>query len=229
MIENVVRELGNESRAVKKFDAAYEDMSAVEKINYEVLFGRNSFELVTRSVPQGVRLRTVEIEDFRTVYINGVSPAKEMVQELFSAFRREKGEILPRPYSHIKDDASGGFQFVVTAKPRFGLELDDPFQALDHLGFRESLTANLRKFSNLARGNNFKMRAAPSQISVDRVGSYRRIVYRVEGESTYRDFHKFVLALYDEKVPCAFKKIKLTAKNNDAVHVSAEILFTVKE
>jgi hypothetical protein len=229
MIENVVRELGNESRAVKKFDAAYEDMSTVEKINYEVLFARNAFELVTRSVPPGVRLRTVEIENFRTVYISGVSPSREMVQELFSAFRRMKGELLPRPFSNIKDDAGGGFQFVVTSKPRFGLELDDPFQALDHLGFKESLTANLRKFSNLARSNNFKMRAAPSQISVDRVGSYRRVVYRAEGESTYRDFHKFVLALYDEKVPCAFRKITLTARNNDVVHVSAEILFTVKE
>ncbi|MCL2689699.1 MAG: hypothetical protein FWE57_07625 [Chitinispirillia bacterium] len=229
MIENVVRELGNESRAVKKFDAAYEDMSTVEKINYEVLFARNAFELITRSVPPGVRLRTIEIENFQTVYTSGVSPSREMVQELFSAFRRVKGELLPRPFSHIKDDPSGGFQFVVTTKPRFGLELDDPFQALDHLGFRESLTVNLRKFSNLARSNNFKMRAAPSQISVDRVGSYRRVVYRAEGESTYRDFHKFILALYDEKVPCAFRKITLTARNNDIVHVSAEILFTVKE
>jgi len=229
MIENVVRELGNESRAVKKFDAAYEDMSTVEKINYEVLFARNAFQYITRSVPPGVRLRTVEIENFRTVYTSGVSPSREMVQELFSAFRRERGELLPKPFSHIKDDAGGGFQFVVTAKPRFGLELDDPFQALDHLGFKESLTANLRKFSRLAGSNNFKMRAAPSQISVDRVGSYRRVVYKAEGESTYRDFHKFVLALYDEKVPCAFRKITLTARNNDVVHVSAEILFTVKE
>jgi len=229
MIENVVRELGNESRAVKKFDAAYEDMSTVEKINYEVLFARNAFEFVTRSVPPSVKLRTVEIEGFRTVYISGVSPTREMVQELFSAFRRVRGELLPKPFSHIKDDAKGGFQFVITTKPRFGLELDDPFQALDHLGFKESLTVNLRKFSRLAGSNNFKMRAAPSQISVDRTGSYRRVVYKAEGESTYRDFHKFVLALYDEKVPCAFRKITLTARNNDVVHVSAEILFTVKE
>lgn len=229
MIEDVVRELGNESRAVRKFDAAYEDMNTVEKINYEVLFARNAFELVTRNVPPGVKLRTFEIEDFRTVYISGVSPSREMVEELFSAFRRGRGELLPRPLSHIKDNAGGGFQFVVTTKPRFGLELDDPFQALDHLGFKESLTANLRKFSRLAGSNNFKMRAAPNQISVDRVGSYRRVVYRVEGESTYRDFHKFVLALYNEKVPCAFRKITLTARNNDVIRVSAEILFTVKE
>ncbi|MDR2728985.1 MAG: hypothetical protein LBB56_07615 [Chitinispirillales bacterium] len=230
MIENVVRELGNESRAVKKFDAAYEDMSAVEKINYEVLFSRNAFEFITRSVPPGVKLRTIEIEDFRTVYTSGVSPSREMVEELFSAFRRERGELLPKPLSHIKDEIGGsGFQFVITAKPRFGLELDDPFQALDHLGFKESLTANLRNFSRMAAGNNFKMRAAPSQISADKAGSYRRVVYKAEGESTYRDFHKFVLALYDEKVPCAFKKITLTAKNGDVVSVSAEILFTVKE
>ena len=230
MIEDVVRELGNESRAVKKFDAAYEDMSAVEKINYEVLFSRNAFELITRSVPPDVKLRTIEIEDFRTVYTSGVSPSREMVEELFSAFRRERGELLPKPLSHIKDGIGGsGFQFVITAKPRFGLELDDPFQALDHLGFKESLTVNLRNFSRIAAGNNFKLKAAPSQTSVDRAGSYRRVVYKAEGESTYRDFHKFVLALYDEKVPCAFKKIKLTAKNGDVVSVSAEILFTVKE
>jgi len=229
MIENVVRELGNESRAVNKFNAAYVDMTTVEKINYEVLFGRNAFELITRSVPPGVRLRTIEIENFQTVYASGIASSREMVQELFSSFRRDGGEILPRPLSHIKDDPSGGFQFVVTAKPRFGLELDDPFQALDHLGFKESLAVHLRNFSRLATENNFKLSARPAQISVERVGSYRRVVYRAEGVSTYRDFHKFVLALYNEKVPCAFKKVTLTAQNDNDVRVRTEILFTVKE
>ncbi|MDR0306641.1 MAG: hypothetical protein LBI42_07365 [Chitinispirillales bacterium] len=229
MIENVVRELGNESRAVKKFDAAYEDMNTVEKINYEVLFGRNAFELITRAVPPGVRLKTIEIENFQTIYTSGAGASREMVQELFSAFRRDKGELLPKPLSHIKDDASGGYQFVVTAKPRFGLELDDPFQALDHLGFKESLAVHLRNFSRLAGENGFKLAAQPGQIAVERAGSYRRVVYKAQGESTYRDFHKFVLALYDQKVPCAFKKVTLTAKNDNNLRVATEILFTVKE
>ncbi|MCO6746508.1 hypothetical protein KQH42_30365, partial [Streptomyces sp. CHA1] len=76
--------------------------------------------------------------------------------------------------------------------------------------------------------NRVKFRSSPRRVSVERVGDYRRVIYRAEGESTYRDFHQFVLALYNEKVPCAFKKISLDAKSGTTIKVATEVLFTVK-
>lgn len=231
MVENVVRELGRESRAVSKLETPYADMTTAEKINYEALFARNVFDMITRCTPPGIKFSALEIENFQTIYASGAGLSRQMVQEMFSAFRAQRGELLPRPHSNIKDDPGrgGAFAFTIVHKPNFGLEVADPFQALDHLGFRESLAHNLRNFSRIAGESGFKMSAAPSQISVDRVGSYRRIVYRAAGTSTYKDFHAFVLALYNAKVPCAFKKISITPVRGEQVRVNAEILFTVKE
>ncbi len=230
MIENVVKEIGSESRTVRKFNLAYDDMSAAEKINYEVLFGKNALELVGRAVPSGIRLRSLEIENFQSVYANGLGATRELVSEMFAAFKSEKVEVLPVPLSYIKDDpnSDNGYSFVVTCKAKFGIELD-PFQALDHLGFKEGLSVHLKNFNRLASENNVKFKVSPRQVSAERTGSYRRVTYRVEGTTTYRDFNQFVLALYKEKIPCAFKKISLVAKDGSTVQVVTEILFTVKE
>ena len=243
MAENVVKELDDDiisavtggggavgaSREVNKLNTPYADMTTAEKINYEVLFARNVFDMITRSTPPGIRFRTLEIENFQTVYASGMGSSKEMMQEMFTAFRNERGELLPKPYSHIRDDDKGGFHFTIAQKPRFGLEVGDPFQALDHLGFRESLTDNLINFSRLAEASGFKMPAVPAQVSMERAGSYRRVIYKTEGMSTYKDMHRFVLALYAEKVPVAFKKISMTPVADEQVRVNAEILFTVRE
>jgi hypothetical protein len=231
MVENVVRELGSESRAVNRLNTPYQEMTTVEKINYEVLFGRNVFDMITKNTPPGIRFRSLEIEDFQTVYFSGAGISRRMVEEMFVSFRDEHGDLLPRPYSHIKDDpeANGYFSFVVTHKPRFGLEVSDPFQALDHLGFRDGLPGHLRNFSRIAGANNFRMSAAPSQMTAERVGNYRRVIFRATGMSTYKDFHQFVLALYNEKVPCAFKRVSMTPVRDEQVRVNLEILFTVRE
>lgn len=227
MIENVVKEIGNGDRSVKKFNISYEDMTVAEKINYEVLFGRNALELVGRSVPPGIQLVSLEVEDFQSVYASGLGSSRELVSEMFSSFKSEPVEVLPLPLSNIKDDPIG-YRFVITCKTKFGLELSDPFQALDHLGFKEGLSVHLKDFSRLAKENGVKFRSSPRRVSVERAGSYRRVIYRAEGESTYRDFHQFVLALYNEKVPCAFKKISLDAKSGSTIKVVTEVLFTVK-
>ncbi|MFP4240812.1 MAG: hypothetical protein ACLFTW_02470 [Chitinispirillaceae bacterium] len=227
MIENVVKEVGSD-RSVKKLNVPYKDMTVAEKINYEVLFGRNALELVGRSVLSGIKLKTLEVENFKTIYAHGLGSSRELVSEMFTNFKSEQVEVMPQPLSYIKDDPIG-YKFVITCKPKFGLgELTDPFQALDHLGFKEALSVHLEDFSRIAKENDVKFRSSPRRISVERTGSYRRVVYRAEGQTTYRDFNQFVLALYNEKVPCAFKKISLAAKSGTTVNVVAEVLFTTK-
>ncbi|MDR0331366.1 MAG: hypothetical protein LBH93_06645 [Chitinispirillales bacterium] len=230
MVESVVKEFNNDGTpaADNKLSTPYAEMAVPEKVNYEVLFARNVFEMVTRCTPPGIRLKSLEVDNFQIVYANG-SGAKPMVEEMFATFKNERGELMPKPYSHIKDDESGNFVFTITYKPNFGLQVGDPFQALEQITFKEGLTQHLKNFSRLAGDSNFKMSAAPSQLTASKAGSYRRVVYKAVGMTNYGDFHKFVLALYNERVPCAFKKITMTPVRDEQIRVTAEVLFSVKE
>jgi hypothetical protein len=230
MAENVVREIGGATAVGGRLGAPYAEMTTAEKINYEVLFGRNVFDMITRCTPPGIRFRSLEIQNFQAVYLSGAGVSRNMVQEMFSAYMRERGELMPKPYSNIKDDPGtrGSYNFTITHKPHFSTA-GDPFQALDHIGFRDGLQQHLRAFSSAAGENNFKMSAAPAQISVERAGIYRRVTYRAAGMSTYKDFQGFVLALYNARMPVAFKTVSMTPVRDEQVRVTAEILFTVKE
>jgi len=230
MAEDVVQEIdASTARPVNKLETPYSEMAAGEKVNYEVLFARNVFNVITRCTPPGIRLRSLEVENFQTVQVSGAGLSRLMVQEMFTAYRGERGELMPKPHSFIKDDAGGKFSFTVTYRPRFGMDVGDPFQALDRIGFKESLTDHLRSVTRLAGANGFKITEAPEQASAERAGNYRHVVYRAAGTSSYKDFNKFVLALYDEKIPCAIKKVSMTPVVDEVVRVNVEFLFTVKE
>jgi len=229
MAEDVVKEIDTDARPINKLETPYAEMAAGEKVNYEALFARNVFNMVTRCTPPGIRMRALEVDNFQTVYVSGAGLSRQMVQEMFTAYRNERGELMPKPQSYIKDDEGSRFSFAITHKPRYGMEVDDPFQALDRIGFKESITDHLKSVDRLAGANGFRVTEAPTQASAERAGNYRHVVYNATGTSTYRDFHKFVLALYDEKVPCAFKKVKMTPIRDEVVRVDVEILFTVKE
>ncbi|MDR2591774.1 MAG: hypothetical protein LBC59_03095 [Chitinispirillales bacterium] len=229
MVEDVVKELSdNEPAARNKLDTPYDQMPLAEKINYEALFARNVFDMITRCMSPGIRLKLLEIDNFQTVSASGAG-AREMVEEMFTAFKGERGEVLSKPYSYIKDGEGGSFAFMITQKPNFGLQVSDPFQALEHMTFKEGLALTLKNFSRLAGDCNFKMSAAPSQLNVEKAGDYRRVVYKAVGMSTYGDFHKLVRTLYNEKIPCAFKKINMIPVKDEQIRVTAEVLFTVKE
>lgn len=229
MVEDVVKEFANDGTAApNKLDTPYEQMPLAEKINYEALFARNALDMISRCMSPGIRLKELTVEDFQTVSASGAG-ARMMVEEMFASFKNERGEVLPKPHSYIKDGEGDNFAFAITMKPNYGLQISDPFQALEHLTFKEGLPLTLRKFSRIAGESGFKMSAEPSQLSVDKAGEYRRVVYKTVGMATYGDFHKFVRALYNEKMPCAFKKITMVPVKDEQIRVTAEALFTVKE
>ena len=229
MAENVVRETGDDTRANNKLNMPYADMTMAEKINYEALYARNVFDMVTRNAPPGIAFKTLEIDSFQTLRASGRGLTREMVREMFTAYRNERGELMPRPQSYIRDDVPNNFRFTITFQTRFGLDAKEPFQALDHLTFRQALPNHVGNFTRLAAANNYKLQSAPVQASVAREGEYRRVIYRASGMSTYRDFHKFVLALYNEKVPAAFQKITMTPIRDEQIRIEVEVLFTVRE
>jgi hypothetical protein len=229
MVEDVVKEFAdNEAAARNKLDVPYDQMPLAEKINYEALFARNVFDMVSRCMSPGIRLRSLEVSNFQTISASGVG-ARIMVEEMFTAFKSERGEVLSKPYSYIKDGEGGNYAFMITQKPKYGLQVSDPFQALEHITFKEGLALTLKHFSRLAGDCNFKMSAAPSQLSVEKAGDYRRVVYKAVGMSTYADFHKLVRTLYNEQITCAFKKISMVPVKDEQIRVTAEVLFTVRE
>jgi hypothetical protein len=232
IVEEVVQELADERAATDlhgTLDMTYADLSFLEKVNYEVLFARNVFTMLSRVVPSDIGLRSLEIDDFQTLYAVGMGTSRELVSSTFIRLKTEKLELLPQPFSYITSNNGDGYRFVVTCKINFGLDLTDPFQASDNLPARDDLPILTKRIVRIGDSTGVTFSGAPRQIDAERVGAYRRFHYGFKGRTTYNDFVRFLLALYDARVPCAFKKIDLKALDGSAVDVGLQLLITVRE
>jgi hypothetical protein len=232
IVEDVVREIASERAAgVNKqvLDLPYEELSFLEKVNYEVLFGKNVFELLSRAVPQGIGLRSLEVDNFQTVYAVGLGASRDLVSSTFIALKSEKLELLPQPLSYITSNNGEGYRFVVTCKTKFGLDLTDPFQASDHLPVRDDLPLLTKKITGIGEDAGVKWRGGPLQLTAEKIGAYRRFHYRYRGTATYNEFVKFLLDLYGNKIPCAFKKVDLKALNGSAIEIETQVIITARE
>jgi hypothetical protein len=232
IVEDVVREVAGERAAAEKqtiLDLSYTDLSFLEKVNYEVLFGKNVFAMLARTIPSGIGLRSLELENFQTLYAVGLGTSRELVSSTFIALKTEKLELLPQPYSYITANDGDGYRFVVTCKINSGLDLTDPFQASDHLPSRDDLPLLIKKIGRIGDSSGVTFRGTPQQLDAEKVGAYRRFHYRFKGGATYNDFVRFLLALYEAKVPCAFKKIGLKARSGSDVDVDLQAIITVRE
>lgn len=232
MVEDVVKEVAEEhSRTIASgfLDIAYSDMSTAEKINYEVLHLKYVTEMLTHAVPGGLGLKHLDVDDFQTVYAVGLGSTRDQVSGMFASLKKERLDVLEPPYSYIKANDDQGYRFVVTCKTRFGLDLVDPFQAIDYLPSRDDVPMLAKKMAQCAIENGIAMTGAPTQVSAEKIGPYRRISYRMSGSCSYKDFVRFVMQLYKDKLPCAFKKLSLTARNGNSVDLSAECIFTARD
>jgi len=231
IVEEVVGEIGSE-RAAKSNQRQnilpYTDLSFLEKVNYEVLFAKNVFAMFSRAVPAGIGLKTLEIDNFQTLYAVGIGNTRELISSTFIALKSEKLELLPKPFSYITPNDGEGYRFVVTCKIANGLDLADPFQANDYLPSRDDLPIITRKVKTIAQKDSVFF-GEPKQLDAERIGLYGRFRYQYSGTTTYNNFVKFLLSLHTEKVVCAFKKIDMKARNGSEVTVDTEVLFTVKE
>lgn len=232
IVEDVVREIASERAAgVNKqvLDLPYNELSFLEKVNYEVLFGKTVFELLSRAVPQGIGLRSLEVDNFQTIYAVGLGASRDLVSSTFIALKSEKLELLPQPLSYITSNNGEGYRFVVTCKTKFGLDLTDPFQASEHLPVRDDLQLLTKKISGVGEKAGVKWRRGPLQLDAEKVGVYRRFHYRYRGVATYNEFVQFLLDLYGNNIPCAFKKVDMKALNGSAIDIDAQIIITARE
>lgn len=228
VVEEVVREVGASKSSSPGFlDIAYSDMAFNERITYEVLYTKKVLEMLSRTFPEGIGLKKLEISKFQTVYAVGLGDTKEIISQTFTSLRKERLELLPKPYSFITSNGKG-YRFNVTLKTEFGLDFADRFQAIDHLVSREFLDQQVKKVTLAAERSEVKFKTPPKQLSVENVGGYRRYIYNIRADATYKDFVRFIMDLYNEQVPCAFKEVKIEALSGSGVSVDAELLITVK-
>ncbi|MDG5813819.1 hypothetical protein QA601_01920 [Chitinispirillales bacterium ANBcel5] len=229
MVEDVVRDVDSTPDERIPLRVPYEKMSVAEKIKYEVLFAKRVIEVIDRVMSPEINLVSLEIDSFQTFYALGFASSRDAIGATFNSLKQERLELLPPPLSYIKSDGENGYRFVVTCQATFGLGEADPFKVLDNLPYREGLNTLIRQFSSLASQNGVNLRSSLNQISSEKIGRYRRILYRVEGDATYREFVRFILALNKEEVPGAFEKIKIAALGGDRISVNLDVLFTIKE
>lgn len=232
IVEEVVREISSERAGGgtgRLLDLSYDKLSFLEKVNYEVLFGKNVFELLSRAVPQGIGLRSLEVADFQSIYAVGLGTTRELVSATFIALKSEKLELLPQPFSYITSNNGDGYRFVVTCKTKFGLDLTDPFQASDHIPSREDIPLLTKKITGIGERAGLQWSGSPLQLDAEKIGAFRRFHYRYRGTASYSDFVKFLLSLHENKIPCAFKKINLIALDGSAVEIESQLIFTARE
>jgi hypothetical protein len=232
IVEEVVKEVNIERTTGTKpriLDIPYNELSFLEKVNYEVLFAKNVFSMFSRVVPAGIGLKSLEVDNFQTLYAVGLGNTADLVSATFIALKGEKVELLPQPFSYITSNDGDGYRFVVTCKLNMGLDLTDPFLASDYMPTRDDLPIITKKVVTLGEADSVIFTGTPMQTNAERIGVYGRFHYNYKGTSTYNYFVKFLLSLHSNKVPCAFKKIDIKALNGSAIAIDAQVIFTVRE
>ncbi len=234
MVEEVVKEVNDSRLKLREsgiLDLPYDQLSFSERINYELLFTKNSCEMLSRIIPAGIGLKSLEIDNFQTVYAVGLGPTRNMIQDMLVSLKKEKVAVLPPPYSFIKPAWKEGFRFAFSCKTNFGLNLVDPLVdgSLARLPSRSALPDVIEKFTSLAKQNHVTITKKITQVSSEKVGSYYRILYQWSGSASYKDFVQFVLGLYDAKLMAALKRSALTAKSASLVMIESQLVVTAKE
>ena len=237
VVEDVVHEVqtGKPDLSESGFvTTPYEQMSFPEQVNYELLFAKLTCTLLNRSVSSGIRLRSLSIENFQTVYLAGRATSREELNAMGQQLKQgdQKVEILPPPLSYIKKSTEDdGYAFAFVCKTAYGLNLKDPAVdlALGQVPRRAAVADVVDQIKQVATEYSVKLDGPITETSAEKVGEYRRSIYTLKGLSTYNNFVSFLAGLYNKRVPCAFKKFEVTAQSGANVTITAEILFTLKE
>jgi hypothetical protein len=231
MIEEVVKEINEERASNQKngfINLTYDDMSFAEKINYEILFTHTIFDTLRRTIPSGIGFKTLEIDNFLTLYSIGIGSSADIVTETFARLKNDMG-LLPPPYSSIKQSGTGSYRFVITCKPSFGVDLASQYQPIDHLFRKSELRNQLTEFTNRAKKNDLNFSGTPVSEKVTNIREFNRYEYSWKCTGTYMNFVQFINLLYSDQFPCAFRTVHIKALTGSNVEISTNLIFTVKE
>jgi hypothetical protein len=231
IVEDVVKEVSDANQkltASGMLTLPYGELSFAEKINYEILFAKNVAELLGRAVPGGIGLRSLEAENFQTLYVVGLGSSKDLIQGMVTALKGERVEILPPPYSFIKPNDGKSFKFAFSCKLEFGLNLTDPIIDAPFAS-KGDVMSQVSAFTQAAKECGIIVAMHPKQISSEKVGVYYRNCYQWSGTGSYKNMVKLIMQLYQTTTKCAFKRISLTALSGANLRIESQILFTTRE
>jgi hypothetical protein len=231
IVEDVVKEVSDANQILTKsgmLTLPYGELSFAEKINYEILFAKNIADLLGRAVPGGIGLRSLDAENFQTLYAVGLGPNKDLIQGMVTSLKADGVEILPPPYSFIKPNDGRSFKFAFSCKLEFGLNLTDP--VIDApFAPRDDVPSLLSAFEQFAKENGIAVTGKPKQISSEKVGGYYRNCFAWTGNGSYKGFVKLVMRLYQANAKFAFKRISLVAMPGSNLKIESQILLTTRE
>ncbi|MGD9201702.1 MAG: hypothetical protein PVI26_09080 [Chitinispirillia bacterium] len=228
-VEEVVRDVNDLNDKISKrglLDLPYEQLSFLEKINYEINFAKNICDLLHNTFIPGVDFRNLQINSFKSFGGDGLSKSKENVIKVFNALKQEKVEILPKPETSITKKENI-YYFKISCITEFGLDLEAPFL----LGYDEVLADNdlsiiIQKILVVAEEKKITVSSDPTLYKSNVIGDYKRFKYHFSGTSSYSDFVAFINSLYDRHIPCAFESFKLKALEQELLSFEAKILLT---
>jgi hypothetical protein len=230
VVEDVVQEQNDDGDMLKQggeLNLAYEQLSPAEKINYEILYAKNVCDLLAATVPSGIGFRTLTTRGFTRIEGVTLTSSKELITEMLLAMRRARVDPLPRPMSVIRQSGSG-YHFTFAADTRFGLNLRAPFVDLElhHLATSDNLAFMIKKLEQTAEKNNVRLTAKIRKLPEEPDGKYIKTRFGISGVSSYADFSRFIGSLHEERIPCAFDEMKLTAQSKNLLSIEARVLFT---
>jgi hypothetical protein len=230
LVRDVLKEVSESRRTLSGSGGPrvpYDELSVLEKINYEVLFAKNVVELLDKTVPSGIGLHALESDNFQAIYAAGIAPSKELVQGMLGALKAEKVTLLPKPLTLVTPSATGNLKFAFTGKVEFGLSpadslMDPPFTVAGD--FPGALKAMIR----IAKENSITIVKAPAHMSSETTGAYSRQVYQWSGQGSYKNFVKFVMRMHQARQFCAFKRISVRALSGSSVKIESQVLITTR-
>ncbi len=229
-VEEVVRDINKLNDKLDKrgfLKIPYDEMSSIEKINYEIHFSKNVCDLLTRTAIPGIDFKNLEVDSYNTLIGIGLCDIKENVIKLFKSLKREKVEILPKPQSIIRKQHHW-YQFTISSVlPEFGLNFEAPFfLGPNDLPDHEDLDLIIKKMVQTAKNDNIKITSGPNRVESYFKGDYRQFRYQLKGKSSYTDFVIFINSLYNRQIPCSFQMFKLKAEGKNILKIEADIVFT---
>jgi hypothetical protein len=210
-------------------EPAPREVDAAQKISNDIAFVKHVLKSLAEAVPEGIGFGTLSIDSGATVTGVGTATTRELVSSLFLNLRRERLNVLGYPDSYIGDNDGQGYSFMFLCRPSFGDAPTDPLLSRDDLVPQSRLPGVIKTFSKTAARNHLFLQKGLSRTAVKKTGGYVHNVYRLSCSGAYRNFTAFVLELEQARVLCAFSAVRLTARSEAAVAISAAVDFITRE
>ena len=233
VIEEVVRDVRDAQLKLSEngqYSMPYAQLSFAEKINYEQLHTRAVCRILSKIVPAGIGLKSLEIADFQTVYMVGICSSREPISAFLTALKEQQMEVLPPPLSSITSNKGGGYKFALSCKTEFGLNLSDPDVdlALANVVPRTQLNAVLDSLRANLTLAHWVIEQKPEQLDMQKIGNFYQFEYRLKATASFRDFVAAIMAVRAARLPLSFKKCVLSTKQIGAVVIDADIIILTR-